>query len=477
MLGETAALSTQVIKNLSKGLLKTYLRTSHQAMEAESKPAEFKTYQGQLNERLRREVDPEFYSHWDVTPTPLAITVDEWTFLKQRAGVIMRVVEKVVEMYVNGDTSLDSLFRAYSLFRPYMTKNFMTWQEYGRYDFIINTVGEPVFIELNTAMASGYLPMAHVNRCFNETAPDFLRPPGVRTTLRYDDPDEFGRELLRMETVAAVGDGAMAILVDQNKKFHESELIKASLEKAGKKVLIGDVRDLVRKGGDIYLDGHRVSSTYNKFRLFGAQHHWGNDAWVENRVFMEAVANKRILSINNFAAMTVSEDKAVFAAMRLPAVQAALDHREREIVESNTPATWVLQAGTVTVQGREVELVEHIKSHRGDFICKPRSDYRGSGVYSGRDFEQAEWDKLVDTLPGQNYLVQSRVDAAMLDVTHTTEQGQIARAPMRIAGGIYFADVVFQGLVARAAPWEVVNAINHAHVLPVYAIEKDSSGK
>ena len=471
MLGETAALSTQAVKNLSKGLLMTYLRTSSQAADAEARPAEFKAYQAQLNERLRREVDPEFYSHWDVTPTPLAITIDEWTLLKQRAGVLMRIVEKVVEMYVNGDTSLDSLFRAYSLFRPYMAKNFMTWQEYGRYDFIINTQGEPVFIELNTAMASGYLPMAHVNRCFNESAPDFLRPQGTRTTLRYDDPDEFGRELLRMEMVAAVGEGAMAILVDENKKFHESELIKTSLERAGKKVIIGDVRDLVRKGGDIYLDGQRVSSTYNKFRLFGAQHHWGSDAWVENRVFLEAVANKRILSINNFAAMTVSEDKGIFAAMRLPSVQAALDQREREVVENNTPATWVLQPGTVTVQGREVELIEHIKSHRGDFICKPRSDYRGSGVYSGRDHEQGEWEKMVDGLPGQNYLVQSRVDAALLDVTHTTEQGQVARAPMRIAGGIYFADVVFQGLVARAAPWEVVNAINHAHVLPIYALE------
>jgi hypothetical protein len=472
MLGETAALSTQAIRNLSKGLLMTYLRTSNQAQEAEKRPAEFKAYQAQLNQRLQKEVDPEFYSHWDVTPTPLTITTGEWTLLKQRAGMLMRIVEKVVEMYINGETSLDSLFRAYSLFRPYMTKSFMTWQEYGRYDFIINTQGEPVFIELNTAMASGYLPMAHVNRCFNENAPDFLRPEGVRTCLRYDDPDELGRELLRMERVAAAGEGAMAILVDQNKKFHESELIKTSLERAGKKVVIGDVRDLVRKGGDIYLDGQRISSTYNKFRLFGAQHHWGNEAWVENRVFLEAVANKRILSINNFAAMTISEDKAIFAAMRLPAVQAALDPREREIVETNTPTTFVLEKGMVNFQGREVELVDHIKANRGDFICKPRSDYRGSGVYSGRDYDPADWEKLVDGLPGQNYLVQTRVDPAMVDVTHTTKEGSVARAPMRIAGGIYFADVVFQGLVARAAPWEVVNAINHAHVLPIYALEE-----
>lgn len=475
MLGETAALSTQEIKRMSKGLLKTYLRTSAQAASAEQEPAAFKSYQAALNQRLQKEVDPEFYSHWDVTPTPLAITLPEWTFLKSRAGMMMRIVEKVVEMYINGETSLDAHFKMYALFRPYMAKNFMTWQEYGRYDFIVNTNGEPVFIELNTAMASGALPMAHVNRCFNESAPDFLRPEGARTTLRYDDPDEFGREILRMERVAATGEGALAILVDENKKYHEADLIRTSLERAGKKVIVGDVRDLERRGGDIYLDGVRVSSTYNKFRLFGATHKWSTEAWEVNRVWLEAVASRRILSINNFAAMTVSEDKGIFAAMRLPAVQAALDPREREVVELNTPATYLLQEGPVLLEGREVELISQLKSHRGDFICKPRSDYRGSGVYSGRDFTQEDWEKLVDTLPGQNYLVQSRVDPAMVDVTHTTKEGDVAKAPMRIAGGIYFNDVVFQGLVMRAAPWEVVNAINHAHVLPVYAIEDDGT--
>ena len=51
----------------------------------------------------------------------------------------------------------------------------------------------------------------------------------------------------------------------------------------------------------------------------------------------------------------------------------------------------------------------------------------------------------------------------------------LGASALRIAGGIYFNDVVFQGLVMRAAPWEVVNAINQAHVLPVYAIEDDGT--
>jgi hypothetical protein len=38
---------------------------------------------------------------------------------------------------------------------------------------------------------------------------------------------------------------------------------------------------------------------------------------------------------------------------------------------------------------------------------------------------------------------------------------------MRMAGGLYFAEMDFHGIVARLAPWEIVNAIKHAYVLPV----------
>lgn len=452
---------------MTTALLNTFTRTTEMAGRAAQHPDEFAAYQAGLNLRLRSEVDPEFYAHWDVTPTPLALNWNEWEKLRDCSRKMFRIIEKTVQMYINGNEELDSLFERYALFRPYMTKRYTSWQEYGRYDFIVGTDGEPVYIETNTAMASGYLPMAFVNRFFAESAPDFLRPEGERCLLPYDSPDALGHELVRMETVAGSAYGTVAIIVDENRKFHEANLIKATLENVGRKVVIGDVRQLERRGREIFLNGELVSTTFNKFRLFGAEHHWSDKAFTENRIFLEAVADNQVLSVNNFAAMTVSEDKSIFAAMRLPCVQNALSHDEREFVQKHTMPTYPLEPGKVYHENREVDLIPFLKQNRGDFILKPRSDYRGSGTHSGRDCTDDEWAKLIDGLQDQQYLAQQRVDAATYDVTYTMD-GQVSTRSMRMAGGIYFADADFQGLVARAATWEIINAINHAHVLPVY---------
>lgn len=448
-------------------LLSVYQRSGAVAREATRQEARFKAYHGELNEHLRREIDGDFFGHWNVTPTPLVLRASEWGFLERRAALLMRVVDKVIDLYLDGNEELERLFGAYSHLRRYMVKRSESWHGYGRYDFVIDSRGEPVIIELNMAMASGLLPMAYVNHRFAETAPSFLTVAGDRENVGFRDPDRLGSELVRMERSSGAPEGAMAILVDENKKLHEVELLKKSLERAGKAVVVGDVRDLESRDGALYFGAQRISSTYNKFRLFGAVHNWTTRGWADSRTFMNAVGAGQLFSINNFAAMTIGEDKSIFCAMRLPSVQAALDPAEREVVASNTPRTFVLDRGMVNIDGKEVELIEHVSSHRGDFVCKPRSDYRGNGVFSGRDCSEQEWRAKIEALCGTTHVAQHRVDAAMLDVAHVSKKGSFGCAEMRIAGGIYFAGSGFQGLVARAAPWEVVTGIKGAHMLPI----------
>jgi hypothetical protein len=310
--------------------------------------------------------------------------------------------------------------------------------------------------------------MHHVNRVFHDDAPAVLRPGSERVLLPYDHESALGEQYCRMEALANSTFGAVAILVDENAKYHEAELIKASLEDLGREVVIGNVRDTRSVGHNLFLGDTRISSTYNKFRLFGLQHRWSEQAYLDNRRFLEAVRRGDVHSVNNFAAMTISEDKAVFAAMRLPSVQATLGEEERAAVEAHTPATHLLRPGLVPHEGGTLDLITWVKADKDHFILKPRSDYRGNGVLSGRDLGQEEFEGIVDQLAADGtYLAQRRIPSAMFDITHLDEHGAVATRPMRIAGGLYFAEADFHGVVARLAPWEIVNAINHAYVLPV----------
>ncbi len=449
-------------------LLESVAATSAIAAAAAERPDDFKAFHGELNQRLRSEVDEEFYGHWDVTPSPFVLDQAAFQQVRGACRQIFTVVEKIIHLYLEGQDDVGELFARYELFRPYMTKRNLSWQEYGRYDFLVTPEGIPVLCELNTAMASGYLPMFHVNQVFHESAPDFLRPNAERVLLPYDHESALGEQYCRMEALANSDYGAVAILVDENAKYHESQMIKQSLEDLGREVVIGNVKDTHSIGHNLFLDDVRISSTYNKFRLFGLQHHWSEQAYLDNRRFLEAIRRNDILAVNNFAAMTISEDKSIFAAMRLPAVQAALDPDEKVAVETHTPATYVLKPGLVEVNGESIDLISWVKADKDEFILKPRSDYRGNGVMSGREHEPAEFAALVDQLADEGlYLAQRRIDSAMFDITHVTEDGEVATLPMRMAGGLYFAEMDFHGIVARLAPWEIVNAIKHAYVLPV----------
>jgi hypothetical protein len=234
-------------------------------------------------------------------------------------------------------------------------------------------------------------------------------------------------------------------------------MIKKSVQDAGVKVIVGDVADLEHKGGDYLLNGQRVKATFNKFRIFGAEHHWSEGAPVKYHIFLEGLQRQAFLSVNNFACLTIAEDKGIFAAMRLPAVRQALTSEEWAFVEQHTPESYPLEAS----------VLDRVKKDRGDFVLKPRNDYRGTGIYSGRDHSAEEWQGIMDTILAGPvpYLAQSRVEPFFFKLAHAGQDG-VAMQDVRLVGGVYFRHLGVSSIVARVSPHEVVNAITGASVLP-----------
>lgn len=447
-------------------------RTGAIAEEALQNPKDYAAYTEDLNGYLRKEIDGDYYSHWDVQPCPVAMTVPERNSLSGLGRTLYQVVERILQMYANGIDDVLEYNRRYSLFRPLMVRQLITWQEYGRYDFIVSKSGVPLFIETNAAMASGYLPGHFVQQRFVETAPDFLRLEGMvgESPNRFETFGEYIRSCI---ATFDQGDGALAILVDENHKLHEVGMIKQSCKEAGVQVVVGDVIDLKHKNGDYFLDGTRIKATFNKFRIFGAQHHWSEDAHNRYHVFLEGLQNNAFLSINNFACLTIAEDKGIFASMRMPSVRQAMTTPELEFIDRHTPATYSLSNDAVTENDESVK--EIVLKSQGEWILKPRNDYRGSGIWSGRDHSSEEWSKMVQEIMDGPvpYLAQARIDPFFFNLAHSGADG-VRKEEVRIVGGIYFRHMGVSSIVARVSPHEVVNAINGAYVLPEVVLPQEA---
>ncbi len=448
-------------------------RTGALAEKAMQNSKDYAAYTKDLNDYLRKEIDEDYYSHWDVQPCPVAMTATERNSLAHLGRMLYQVVERILQMYANGIDDVVGYNRRYTLFRPLMHRQLVTWQEYGRYDFIISSEGRPLFIETNAAMASGYLPGHYVQQRFVETAPDFLGFEGMsgETPDRFET---FGEYIRSAVATFDQGDGVLAILVDENHKMHEVAMIKKSCEAAGVKVAVGDVADLEHANGQYRLGGERVKATFNKFRIFGSQHHWSEGAHDRYHVFLEGLQNNAFLSINNFACLTVAEDKGIFASMRTPAVRLAMTSEELDFIDKHTPATYSITPESMTEKGDNVK--EMILKDQGQWILKPRNDYRGSGIWSGRDHSSSDWAGMVkEILEGQvPYLAQSRVDPHFFNVAHSGPEG-VKLEEVRIVGGVYFRHMGVSSIVARVSPHEVVNAITGAYVLPEIAIPQSAA--
>ena len=441
-----------------------FSETERAADRALAKPAEYAAYKKTFNESLKSK-DP-FFGKMDVQPCLLVYTPEQRAALSQLGLQLHQIVEIVIQMYINGVHKLLDEFPQYILFKPLMERQLISYQEYGRYDFIVDRAGDPVFIETNAAMASGYLPLMTVQEEFAKTAPEFLRVAGMQTEHPKRD-EVFGSSIARMVRTFTSDDGAVAVLVDENHKMHEVEMIAASLRRAGLEVVVGDVADLVYDHGyRLGHDGPEIIATFNKFRLFGSQHHWSAAAPARHHTFLEGIRNNAFLSINNFACLTIAEDKAIFAAMRSEAVQAALTPEQKKFIRRHTPDSYPFSPGMMTLEG--TQLLADMRVNRGEWILKPRNDYRGGGAYSGRDYDAEGWKSLLDTVAAQEtpYLAQRRVDAHMFRIA-VAEEAVVRREEVRILGGLYYRHLSASGIVARVSPSEIANVSSgKAYVLP-----------
>jgi hypothetical protein len=452
--------------------------THEQAERAASVPLEFLALRERMHRRLCEQVDGDFFPHWRMEPSPLVLLSWEVENVFVAALAFHSAVEAILDAWWEGDPGVCSYFDRYEAFRELISKPGMTWQAWGRLDMLISSDGTPIFIETNAAMASGGLPNHYLAQAFADGAQGTLRPDGVRGALPQFDEAAAGRLVRRREDRDAPEDGVFAILVDENRKFHESRMLETTLRLAGREgIMIGDVAEVIVGDGGPQLAGAPIRTTFSKFRLFGQEHSWTSAAFVRNRPFLEALAQGNSLPINCLAAQTVGEDKGIIAALRDPRNRHLLGDDEAEAVERHTVPTCPCEEGAVVVcRNGEEDLRAVLLSEQRNWLVKPRNDYRGSGVTSGRTVSPDEWNATLERCfaePGC-WVAQERVDDLPLRAAVRVEE-TVQMVPLRLASGVYMIDGSPYGFVARAGQGEVINGITGAHMLPIW-VRDDGEG-
>lgn len=132
------------------------------------------------------------------------------------------------------------------------------------------------------------------------------------------------------------------------------------------------------------------------------------DRFDETHPLIRAYSDGNVLMANNFR-VKIPHKKTSFAIVSDEKYAHLFTDEQREAIRLHIPWTRRVKDCRTTVSGREVELLEYLRTNRETLIIKPHDDYGGHGVSFGWQHNAGEWDSLIENALAHCFVVQERV--------------------------------------------------------------------
>ena len=192
----------------------------------------------------------------------------------------------------------------------------------------------------------------------------------------------------------------------------------------------------------------------------------------DHPALLEAYRAGAICMVNSFRSKLIHK-KALFAVLTDERYARLFDAAEREAIRAHVPWTRKVREGKTTKDGREIDLLEYIKTHSERLVLKPNDDYGGHGIYIGWNTEGPAWDEAIRAaLADGDYLVQERVSTARETFPALAEDGSVFFAEQLVD----LDPLLFNGRVGsaftRLSFTELANVSSGGGMVPTFIIGK-----
>jgi hypothetical protein len=146
---------------------------------------------------------------------------------------------------------------------------------------------------------------------------------------------------------------------------------------------------------------------------------------------------------------------------------------ELEAIRAHVPWTRMVKDVASDYRGRNVNLLEFIRSNNARLVLKPNDDYGGHGITIGWNSDESAWDEAIqNALANGDYLVQERVPTARELFPALTDDGRIEFAEQLVD----LDPLLFNGKVGsaftRLSFTELANVSSGGGMVPTYIITK-----
>lgn len=387
---------------------------------------------------------------------PDLIGPDDLAFFEEVCATTHRILSKVIERYV-----ADPGYRRLFGFSPELERLILLPCDYreklplARFDIFLNEEDRSFkFCEFNTDGSGAMSRDLEIGRALMQGRAH--REFAERHRLgQFELFDSWVRAFMaNYREVPYAKDVPTVAVTDfrESGVFSDFDRFIAAFERAGIPSRFVDVRDFRFDGEHLTdpADGAVIDAVYRRSVTSEMLQHAG-----ECDSMIDAVAARKVCLIGHFRT-TVVHSKVVSIVLHDPRTRAFLTPEEGAFVDAHVPRTYRLRSDA----GLDLAA---IKRDKDAWIVKPEDDYGAHGVYPGVDFDEGEWERLVDENLDAGYVAQEfcqphRVRIFPADVP--AGGGEAQASAWQTMPGMYVYNGAFAGLYTRDGQ-EGVIALDH----------------
>jgi len=186
--------------------------------------------------------------------------------------------------------------------------------------------------------------------------------------------------------------------------YSEFVLFHDYFESHGYECVIADPRDVTYDNGRLYAEGRPVHIIYKRVLISELEARGGR-----NHPVFRAVRDRAVCMVNPFQCKILHK-KASLAVLSDEANAGLFNARERKAIAAHIPWTRLVTERKTEVDGRPVDLMNHLAKHKNDYVLKPNDEYGGKGIVLGWEVDQAEWERGLRGALSEPSIVQKRVN-------------------------------------------------------------------
>ncbi len=245
---------------------------------------------------------------------------------------------------------------------------------------------------------------------------------------------------------------------------NEFTLMRNYLVARGIPAIICTPDDLEYVGGRLRCRDFRIDLVYKRIII-----HEFLSRYDETHPLARAYINKDVCLVNPFRCKILHK-KACFELLTDEAHEGWFTAAEMEVIRSSVPWTRRVIESLTTHRGHNIDLIEHIRRHRADFIIKPNDDYGGHDIFLGHRSTVAEWDvALAQALEG-DYVVQEIINLHTEEFPIFTEE-RWSLQPMFVDTNPFIFRGKVEGALVRLSDSPVVNVTSGGGETGFFVIE------